>query len=238
MMTSAHTAARNSNDNLLVIAKQRCRILLLLDATERAGVAPLTGAKLHGFTYLTDVLSPVWGLQTFDGKVLKIGDGPYYPDIQREVDCLVALGLVNVQNFHYIERPDEGARIDGLYGLRFNSEQLFPILNSLGAGSEIDAFDPRDKKTHRFLVELAGALATLPDDEIDVASTVDATYANELIGESNIIDFESSLKETSSANRSLAVTERFGHFLPQGASLTSGERLYLYAAYLGKQIHG
>ena len=237
-MTSAHTAPRNSNDNLLVIAKQRCRILLLLDATERAGVAPLTGAMLHAFTYLADVLSPVWGLQPFDGKVLKIGDGPYYPDIQREVDCLVALGLVNIQNFHYIERPDGGARIDGLYGLRFNSEQLFPILNSLGTSSGEDAFDPRDRRTHRFLVELAGALATLPDDEIDVASTVDATYANELIGDSNIVDFESSLKEGSSANRSLAVTERFDHFLPQGASLTSGERLYLYAAYLGKQIHG
>ena len=135
------------------------------------------------------------------GKVLKIGDGPYYPDIQREVDCLVALGLVNIQNFHYIERPDGGARIDGLYGLRFNSEQLFPILNSLGTSSGEDAFDPRDRRTHRFLVELAGALATLPDDEIDVASTVDATYANELIGDSNIVDFESSLKEGSSANR-------------------------------------
>ena len=238
MKAVTHAAPPLPGSDPLAVVKQRCRILLLLDSTERAGVAPLTGARLHAFAYLADVLSPVWGLQPFDGKILKIDGGPHYPDIQREVDRLVVLGLVNVRDLHYIERPDGGARIDGLYELRFDSKHLFPILTALGAGPELDALDPRDGKAHRFLVDLAGALATLPDDEIDVAATVDATYANEVIGESNIVDFRSWPAEGLSANRSVAVTERFRHFLPDGAGLSSGERLYLYAAYLGKRIHG
>lgn len=238
MKTASHGTPSIPGNDPLAVVKQRCRILLLLDSTERAGVAPLTGARLHAFAYLADVLSPVWGLQPFDGKILKIDGGPHYPDIQREVDHLVVLGLMNVRDLHYIERPDGGARIDGLYELRFDSEHLFPILAALGAGPELDALDPRDEKAHRFLVDLAGALATLPDDEIDVAATVDATYANQVIGDSNIVDFGSWPVDGPRANRSVAVTERFRHFLPEGAGLSSGERLYLYAAYLGKRIHG
>ena len=238
MKTGTHANSSSAGNGPLAVVKQRCRILLLLDSSERAGVAPLTGARLHALAYLADVLSPVWGLQHFDGKILKIDGGPHYPDIQREVDRLVVFGLVNVHDLHYIDRPDEGARIDGLYELRFDSEHLFAILAALGAGPELDALDPRDGKAHRFLVDLAGALATLPEDEIDVAATVDATYANEVIGESNIVYFGTWTSEGSRANRSVAVTERFRHFLPDGAGLSSGERLYLYAAYLGKQIHG
>lgn len=238
MKTATDPNPSSAGSDPLAVVKQRCRILLLLDSTERAGVAPLTGARLHALAYLADVLSPVWGLPPFDGKILKIEGGPHYPDIQREVDNLVVLGLVNVHDLHYIDRPNEGARIDGLYELRFDSDHLIPILAALGAGPELNALDPRDGNAHRFLVDLAGALATLPDDEIDVAATVDATYANEIIGESNIVDFGTWTSDVLHANRSVAVTERFRHFLPEGAGLSSGERLYLYAAYLGKQIRG
>mgnify|MGYP000681130418 CR=1 FL=1 len=218
--------------------KERARILLLLDSAERAGVAPLTASRLHALAYLADVLSPVWGLKPFDGKILKIEGGPHYPDIQSQVDELVILGLVNVKNLHYVDRPDGGARIDGLYELSFTSIHLEPILRALGAGAQGDAIDPRDCRAHRFLIDLAGALATLPDDEIDKAATFDATYANEIIGESNIVDFSKQIEAEFPINRSVAVTERFQHFLPQDSSLTSGEKLYLYAAYLGKRMHG
>ena len=42
--------------------------------------------------------------------------------------------------------------------------------------AEKDAIDPEDCNLHAFLVELAGALATLPDDEIESATGVDVTY--------------------------------------------------------------
>ena len=55
--------------------KRRCRVLLLLDAAEQTGIAPLPSARLHAFAYLADVLSPVWKLLPFDGKVYKSEGG-------------------------------------------------------------------------------------------------------------------------------------------------------------------
>ena len=56
--------------------KRRCRVLLLLDAAEQVGIAPLPSARLHAFAYLADVLSPVWKLVPFDGKIYKSDGGP------------------------------------------------------------------------------------------------------------------------------------------------------------------
>ncbi len=103
--------------------KQRCRVLLLLDAAEQVGIAPLPSARLHAFAYLADVLSPVWNLVPFDGKVYKSDGGPRYPDLQDEVDSLVVLGLVQVRDLSY-ELRDDGARIVGSYGLNFDSSHL------------------------------------------------------------------------------------------------------------------
>lgn len=221
----------------LRVVRQRARILLLLDAAERAGITPLAGARLHALAYLSDVLSPVWGLPPFDGKVLKLEGGPHYPDIQQELDKLVVQGLVEIANLRYLERPNGGARIDGEYSLNFSSEHLLPLLASLGAETPEEALDSRDVTAHRFLVDLATALSTLPNDEIDAAASVDATYADQLIDNSSIIDFEPSPMGQVDRNLSFAVTNRFQHFLPNEARFSAGERLYLYAAYLGKLVH-
>ena len=74
--------------------RQRVRVVRLLEAAERAGITPIPARRLHAYAYLADVLSPVWDLQPFDGKVLKVKHGPHYPDLQREVDRLVVMGLV------------------------------------------------------------------------------------------------------------------------------------------------
>lgn len=55
--------------------RRRARLLLLLDAAERAGITPLASARLHAFAYLADVLSPVWDLVAFDGKIYKSEGG-------------------------------------------------------------------------------------------------------------------------------------------------------------------
>lgn len=220
----------------LELTKRRCRIIVLLEALERAGVTPIAARKLHGFTYLADVLSPVWDLPPFDGKILKIEDGPHYADLQRELDHLVILGMVNVRNLRYVQRGKYGARIDGKYELRFESTELTNVLDALGARKEANPLDPRDRSHHDFLVELAGAMATLPDDEIDVAAMQDATYASTETNTSNIIDFGAWSSDTKHSNKSVAVTKRFNKFVPRESRLSPGERIYLYASYLGQRI--
>jgi len=226
------------DDLSLKTVRRRARTIQLLDAAERAGITPISAARFHAFAYLADVLSPVWNLLPFDGKILKIEGGPHYPELQDELDRLVVLGLVEIKNLRYVDRAHEGARIDGIYALRFDSQHLQNILSFLGLRKGSEAFDPNDLDIQAFLVELAGALATVPDDEIDVAATVDATYADKRIATSNIVDFASWTEEPHDANLSARVTERFKSFLPQGALLSPGEKIYVYASYLSRRIHG
>ena len=228
--------AKELTDRYLARLKQRCRVLLLLDAAERVGIAPLSSPRLHAFAYLADVLSPVWDLVPFEGKVYKSEGGPHYPDLQDELDSLVVLGLVQVSNLHYDSTADGGARITGSYGLDFASKHLEAIFTALGARAPEAAIDPEDRKLHAFLVELAGALATLPDDEIESAAGVDVTYrvAGQL---HNIVDFAQWAEDRRKANPSWRAADRFRSFLPQHARMMPGEKLYLYAAYLGRAMH-
>lgn len=217
--------------------RRRARVLQMLDAAERLGISPLRAARLHAFAYLADVLSPVWDLPAFDGKVLKIEGGPHYPDLQYEIDRLVVFGILTVSDLAYVSRPNGGARIKGSYSLNFESPHLSPILDAIGARGEKAALDPRDCDVYRFLVDLAGALATVPDEEIDTAATVDATYADERVDLANVIDFGKWTTDVYSDNLSLRTVERFHTFLPKDAKLSSGEKLYLYASFLGGRVH-
>ena len=216
--------------------RRRARLLLLLDAAERAGITPIASGKLHAFAYLADVLSPVWNLIPFDGKIYKSEGKPHYPDLQVELDCMVALGLLQINDLRYVERGNDGARIDGYYSLNFASAQLPPLLGALGAERPSQAIDPSDVNVHAFLVELAGALATLPDDQIDIAAGVDVTFG---VAENlnNVIDFAEWVEDRWQANSSWRAAERFREFLPESTNLSPGEKLYLYANYLGRAIH-
>lgn len=224
------------SDSDLAIVRYRARVLLLLDAAERAGIAPLSTPRFHVLAYLADVLSPVWGLRPFDGKVLKNEGGPHYPDLQKQIDVLVALRLIDVFGLKYIDRPNEGARIDASYALRFDAPELPKILAALGAAADEKPLDGKDRQAHQFVAELAGALATLGDDQIDAVASIDVTYADSRIAVSNIVDFASWTSEPQAENPSVLTMDRFSSFLPEGASLTPAEKLYLYAVFLRRRI--
>ena len=218
--------------------RQRVRMVQLLEAAERAGVTPIPARRLHAYAYLADVLSPVWDLQPFDGKVLKVKHGPHYPDLQREIDRLVVMGLITASRLRYVSRAKSGPLVDADYSINFESSYLQPILSAIGARSADEALDFRDTEIHTFLVELACAIATVPDDEIDSAASVDATYADDRIDYSNVVDFGNWSTNALKDNLSLAVTERFHRFLPGRAQLSAGEKLYLYASFLGRRMNG
>jgi hypothetical protein len=166
-----------SDDVAVEQVRHRARLLLLLDAAERAAITPLASPRLHAFAYLADVLSPVWDLLPYSGKIYKDESRPHYADLQAELDELVVLGLVDISKLKFITRGEAGARVDGFYTLNFASPHLGPLLAALGCDGPEKAIDPADAGLHDFLVELATALATLHDDEIDVAASVDVTFA-------------------------------------------------------------
>ena len=224
------------SDEKIARTRRRSRLIMLLDAAERAAIAPLSSGRLHAFAYLADVLSPVWSLPAFDGIILRIEGGPHYPDLQEELDHLVVLGLIEISNLSYVGRGEGGARIEGEYGLNFASKHLNMLLGALGGGEREAVLDEDDYRVHSFLVELAGALASIPNDEIDKATSKDVTYRSAGVGE-NVVDFAAWTLDPWGSNPTWRTADRFKQFLPEEATLTDGEKLYLYATYLGQVVN-
>jgi len=216
---------------------------MLLAALERAGVTPASAERLHAFAYLADVLSPVWGLNPHEDVVFKTKEGPYFVDLQEQLDHLVILDLVHVENLGYKEIGKSITRVIGWYELQLASPCLTDLLGKLGARASGTPIDPLDRLLNEYLTNLASALSTVPDDEIALAATVDASYADSSRGFSQIIELRqrsriglAMLSTDTKANASVAVTERFEDFLPEGSAFSAAEKVYLYASYLGRKM--
>jgi hypothetical protein len=81
----------------------RMWLLLLLDAAERSGIAPVSVKRLHRLVYLANAMAPVYDLLTPDGYILKYKRGPFFPAVQWDIDRLSAQGLAQVSNSKRLE---------------------------------------------------------------------------------------------------------------------------------------
>src|SRR5262245_59310808 len=97
--------------------RRRVRLLVLLDAAEQAGLAPIKILHLHSFAYLSNVLAPVWEFVPLDGKILKRRGGPYYPALQRDLDALVGKGMVVITGLAHLRDEERRWRLEGSYRL-------------------------------------------------------------------------------------------------------------------------
>lgn len=203
--------------------RHRVRLIQVLAAADRAALTPLSMDKLHAFAYLADILSPVWQLRPFEDRIGRTKRTPFYPDLQREVDALVAMGIVEPSGLNY-RIEDEVARLEASFDLRSESEHL-PAIRQAIADDEALAAE------QSYLNALAEALASLPDDDIAKAATRDLAYersandADELVTLSDL---------TSRSSRAVASFDKaFPHL-----SLTPSRKLVMYAQYLGRRANG
>lgn len=200
------------------------RLIQLLEASERAALAPIGTDKLHAFAYLSDVLSQVWGLTPFDQRIVKTGRAPYYPDLQRELDGLVAMGLVEVGELKYKRLADKTLIFQARYALNFASPFCLQIREALA--EDVDAVH-----TQSYLDELAQALATLRDEDISAAATEDATYRDPGLAQGEVIYFGDARDL-----RTASATDALERVFPD-VRLTPSRRLFMYAHYLGQKVH-
>jgi hypothetical protein len=204
--------------------RRQVRILMLLDAADRAGLAPLQVLRFHALAYLANVLAPVWEMPVLEGKVLKRNGGPFYPSLQQDVDRLVGMGLVLVTGLGHVQGPQGQWRLEGAFSLnRVLAQRPLAYLEDLDD----------ERRVRMFVQELTYAFSALSDDDLDIAGENDAAYSDPLVGVGNVVDFG----EWRHKNNSADAARYFDGLIPGGGPATRGEKLHLYARHLRERIH-
>jgi hypothetical protein len=204
--------------------QRRLRILSLVDAAEKALLAPLSMRMLHLMAYLSNVLAPVWDMPVLDGKLLKKGEGPFYPVLQGDADSLVGHGLLIQSQLEYVLNADKQWRLQGAYTL--NHQLTDGILEQLRSFPEERAMDA-------FCTEVAYSLSVLASEQLHEFSTADATYADPQIDFGSVVDFA----EWSKRNYATRAAEQLGELLPSGSTTTPGEKIHSYVRHLSRRLY-
>lgn len=209
----------------------RLRALAVIEAAERAALTPIPAQRLHALAYLSDALSPVWGLSAFDPVALKTGREPFFGRFQDELDDLTILGLLEVTTFDY-QRPDqapgEGVELKAHYQLRYKSEALEPLLTHIREDEELGV-------RLKFFISLASAIARLPDNVIAAAVTMDAAWDNADIPTDDVVEF-STVSGGRSRTRTDSTVEVFSKHAPGPRPLERAAKLRLYTAFLAERL--
>jgi len=202
---------------------RRARLLMLLDGATRAGLTPIEQTTLHGVAFLSNVLARLYGLPIENGLVVRWKRGPFFPDLQWDIDRLAIMGLARI---HQVESVKDRA------GHWFRaSYELGPLARPfLEASLCIESV----RRSHSFYCELFSALAAIPNGDQREAALQDATYANivdgDLNAEQTVIDFGG----WRTRNFTDRATRSIGGSL-EGLRLDDRERLHLYFLYLGRR---
>lgn len=207
--------------------RRRVRLIMLLDAADYAMISPITTSRFHAFAYLADVLSPIYDLSALSGVILKRRVGPYFPELQWELDRLIGLGLVEVTELRPVVEI-ANAYLDASYSLRRQVAE--PIL-------QIVYDDPDFVALRDFFRELAGALGTVPESDLDTTTQADVTWETAHAG--TVIDYAEwrarNYSKLSAERIEELAQERFGQ---KGLELSPGAKVNLYVQYLRRAAHG
>ena len=206
---SGHTHSRELGDEV--------RCVQLLDAARRAGLEPIKFAYLHAFAYLTEALSPVWGVQASTGEVLKREGLPFFPRLQGALDRLVWRGVVEIDDFSYIQDDRQKWSLEATCHLSKERSTVVLERQRLFA-------DERERSD----LYLQIALGLAQSENITDLFMNDASYSDPSVSVDRLIEFSPG----ASANLSARVADQFSKLVSPGRGLASGERVGLYMAHL------
>jgi len=198
----------------------RWRLILLLDACEAANLCPIPLMRMHALAFLANVLAPVWSTQSYDGKILKRRGGPFYPELQAQLDRLVGLGFVLISNVSHTEENGQWT-LAGSFGL--NEELTRPVLALAEKFAE-------ERLTREFFRRLAYATSRLTKP-LESVIEFDATWSDNRTGEGDVVDFA----EWRRANYSAFTANFFERLTDTGSQKTAGDRLQMYMFLLDRK---
>lgn len=193
------------------------RCVQLIDSARAAGLEPIKFSHIHAMAYLAEALSPVWGVESTTGEVLKREGLPFFPRLQTSLDRLIWRGVVEVDDFSYIKDAREKWVLEATCHLSLDRSQ--EILRRLRLFAD---------ETERGDLYLEIALGLAHSDNITELFLTDASYSDPSVSVDRLIDFS----PDTSLNLSARVADEFSRLAVSGGGLGSGERVALYIAHL------
>ena len=200
----------------------RSWILLLVDATARNGLTPISKLRLHRLVYLTNCLSLLYRVRANDEGIVKYKRGPFYPVLQWHLDRLVGQDLLHVANVRHF-RDERGYWMDANYTVGKLSGSVIAQLCEL---EEVDVLS-------RYLLEVTKAYASRKDESLDEVVLADLTYGDSRRAMGSVIDFS-----FPPDNLSAQGADSFSSLVADPAILSAGDKVHLYVEYLDRVGEG
>jgi hypothetical protein len=198
------------------LVRARTWVLLAIDACDRAGLVPISKIRFHRMIFLSNCLAEIFQASPPVKRVLKYKRGPFYPDVQWQLDRLTAMGLINISDL-LIEKDDHGPWMEANY---------------LIARSGIDVVEkikttPLGHSTSAYIDELVFAFARLSERNVDQVALNELNYVAPGIAVGALISFEDA-----KSNIALRKTEEFERLAPEILVTRFREQIQLYLRYI------
>jgi hypothetical protein len=207
------------------VLSARMWLLALLDASERIGIAPLSAQRLHRLVYLANAMAPVYDLLTPDGYLLKYKRGPFFPEVQWDVDRVCAQGLADARDLR-TKQDELGWWFEANYALTHRG------MAAVDRAMQLEEISTKAS----FLREVVRAFAAvLRDDEAEgsagAAQAADASLLGDVTYEradaDAAIDFE-----TASSNLTVLAADAIAKRVNVSETASRREKVHLYFRYL------
>lgn len=201
----------------MLVFTTRVWLTFLLDATHRAGLTPLSKERLHRLVFLSNCLAPLFEATPTTAQIVKYKHGPFYPQVQLELDRLATMGVLTIGNLRYTHDEKIGWWVDADYGVGPLAAEIVAHCRRVEYGVRLS----------EYLNEVAAGFASLKGDALDQVALRDQNYDRPGASDDSFIDFSARDR-----NFSLQTARTFRTVLPAELVPTRKEELFLYMRFL------
>jgi hypothetical protein len=211
----------STNISEIDIAQIRARVwvLLAVEASDRAGLLPMGKTRFHRLIFLSNCLAELYDATPPAKRVLKYKRGPFYPDVQWQLDRLTAMSLVRVENL-LIAEDVHGPWMEADYSI---TESGISTAETIRAA-------PVGRATGLYIDELVFAFSRLATRQLDEIPLRELNYDAPGIAEGALITFEDRR-----SNLAVRMTSDFERLAPKALTNRFREKLQIYLRYIEKE---
>jgi hypothetical protein len=194
----------------------RTWLMLALDACDRAGLTPIAKFRFHRLIFLSNCLAELFKATPPSKRVIKYKRGPFYPDVQWQLDRLVTMGLASISNL-VIEADEHGPWMEADYNINDSGIEMVREVKLTALG----------EATSRYIDEVVFAFARVQDNFQNNIALSELNYSEPGIAEGALITFEDAKN-----NQAMGKVDEFERIAPTLLAQRTREKVQLYLRYL------